>query len=231
MKRFLLSAGLISLIPIAYSNEIIHNFSIGGGVGWHNSDFNYKVTESDPTASTNRKFDLGKSSGAGDLAIGYAVKFYKVMLGVDVDYLFTSIKRRGDPNSLSDGSLSHHSHVKSNGAFGAVFKLGFHVREDLIGYVGVGIERRKFKVQYLIQDQPENSISKNYHQTVPAMRLGFDYALHKNATVGAEYRKAFYNSKNFTNNITTLRFKPETSDTVLLNVRFKLDFLQRKIFS
>ena len=152
------------------------------------------------------------------------------MMGIDIDYLVADIKRRGEPNALSDGSVSHPSYVKSDGAFGAIFKIGYHVKHGVVGYFGGGIERRKFKVQYLIQDQPENSIAQNYNKTAFVGKVGFDYAVNDNFTVGAEYRKAFYNGKTFINNTTTLRFKPETSDTVLLNLRYKLDFFKGKNF-
>jgi opacity protein-like surface antigen len=207
---------------------ISHSINVGAGMGWHYSRFHFDATEAFGGPSTNRKFDLGKNSFAGDLSLGYRLRWHNIMAGLEVDYLFMGLKRSGDLENLSDGTSSRPAQVKSNGAFGAALKLGYYVRDDLIGYVGAGIENRKFKVQYTVQNQPNDSISNNHSQTAFAGRLGFDFAITPYVLLGAEYRKAFYNGKTIQNGNTTLKFKPETVDTLLLNVRFNFNLPKLK---
>ena len=217
-----LAVSFVTLAHTVKSAEISHNINVGAGVGWTYGRFNFRAAAFDPGSNTtlNREFDLGKNSFASDASLGYRLRWKNIMGGIEADYLFMGLKRTGNPNSLSDGSSSRPTAIKSNGAFGAVLKLGYYLKDDFVVYAGAGVENRKFKIQYLIQDQPENSVDRNYTQTAFAGRLGFDFTVSPYMVVGAEYRKAFYNGQTIQTGTTTLKFQPETLDTLLLNVRF-----------
>lgn len=222
-KSGLLITGLSIAISGAQSAEITHSFNAGAGLGFGYSRFNFKVNEAAGVPSVLRKYDLAKNTPLGNLSLGYRLRWCNLMAGLEADYLFGDFKRSGDPNYLSNGATSRPSQASSNGAFGAALKVGYYLSPDVVGYVGAGIETRKFKFGYIIQGQPADSISSSYTQTAFAGRLGFDFALSRSVTLGAEYRKAFYNGQIKQNGTTTVKFKPETLDTVLLHVRFTFD--------
>ncbi len=225
-KSLVLATTLLALTPSANANDFLHNFNVGAGLGWNYGNFNYDPQEFSPQGSNYRSFDLSKSAPAGELSLGYGLKLHQTYLGLETSYLFTHLKRNKDVNSSPNFGLSTPSRIKSNGAFNAAVKLGYYIRNDFVGYIGAGIESRKFKVQYITVGQPQNSIDRSKRQTAFAGRLGFDYSVTPHMTIGTEYRKAFYKSKTFANGTTTLKFKPKTVDTILLNFRFKMDFFK-----
>lgn len=221
---FLLISTLSVFASAAQSTEIKHHINVGAGLGWTYGRFNFNTTEVQvPPPNLLKNFDLGKNSLASDLSLGYQLRWHNIMAGLEVDYLFMGMKRTGTPEGTADNIVSKTAKILSNGAFGAAAKIGYYLNETFLGYVGAGIESRTIKFDFTIQGDPDNSVNSKHSQTAFAGRIGFDYMVNQYVTLGAEYRKAFYNGTTKTNGTTTVRFKPETLDTVLLNVRFKFN--------
>jgi len=142
-------------------------------------------------------FSLAKTSAAATLFGGYGAKISGFWLAGELFYQLDSLK---DKQELKLGGAPSNLKSSSTGTYGASVHLGFVPSENCVAYAILGVEARKFKVNFSTVDTDDNSavINKKYTSLAFAPGVGARFAVTKNISIRTEYKYAMHRSKKLT---------------------------------
>jgi opacity protein-like surface antigen len=164
---------------------------------------------------------LSKNSLAAAIFGGYGMKFSGFWVAAEAFYQFDKLNTK-DNMTLSGGSTGNILKSSSTGAYGAAIHLGFVPNNNCIAYAILGVEARRFKVNFA--DTANNNISavvkKGYTSIAFAPGVGVRFALSKNLSLRTEYKYAMHGTKKITasarnavqaaqTDIVTIKHKPQ----------------------
>ncbi|MBP9829447.1 MAG: outer membrane beta-barrel protein [Proteobacteria bacterium] len=141
-------------------------------------------------------FSLSKASAAAILFGGYGAKINEFWLGGEVFYQFDSLKDKQNPAFAGAQPVTLKS--ASTDAYGASLHLGFLPAENCVAYAILGVEMRKFKVQFSDPTPAgymSTSINKKYNSLAFVPGVGMRFALVKNLSFRTEYKFAMHRGK------------------------------------
>ena len=190
--------------------------SAGVSVLGGKNNFDHKQTDAAGALITgsNLNFSLSKTSMAATVFGGYGMKMNGFWVAGELFYQLDSLKDKQKPTIANDEkSISS----KSTGAYGLAVHLGFMPSQNCVAYAILGMEARKFNVNFT--DTPPAtiaaSINKNYTSLAFAPGVGARFALTKNISIRTEYKYAMHRSKKFTASAATPG-APADKDTIQL---------------
>jgi opacity protein-like surface antigen len=164
---------------------------------------------------------LSKNSLAAALFGGYGMKFGNFWTAAEVFYQFDKLNAKEDLKlATSEGNILKSS---STGAYGAAVHLGFIPNNNCTAYAILGVEARRFKVNFADTTAPHEIsavVKKGYTSIAFAPGLGVRFALSKNLSLRTEYKYAMHRSKKITisaksdnvanqTDVVTIKHKPQ----------------------
>lgn len=153
--------------------------------------------------SKQANFSLSKTSPALSIFAGYGKKISGFWTAAELFYQFDSLKNKENP-IFTNGTEPKNIKSSSTGAYGASAHLGFLPAENCVAYLILGVEARRFKVQFSDPDpaQITPTINKGYTSIAFAPGVGARFALAKNISLRTEYKYAMHRTKTITSSAT-----------------------------
>jgi opacity protein-like surface antigen len=146
-------------------------------------------------------FDLSAKNIDGDLFIGYGKRLNCFWLAIEAIASFTSLRSK---NTLDlDGENSGENlTTKTTNAGGGSVNLGYYINPTSKLYIKLGIESRRFSVNFVepIVIDPFFSLNKSYRSTAFVPGLGMDVEINPRFSVRTEYRIALHRKKTVQDN-------------------------------
>jgi outer membrane autotransporter protein len=141
---------------------------------------------------------LSKTSIAASLFGGYGMKLSSFWVAAELFYQFDQLKDSTDDFTLQ-GNGGKKLESKSDGTYGAAAHLGFIPNGNCVVYAILGVEARRFKVNFADTDDNRINakINKSYTSTAFAPGIGIRIAISKNISVRTEYKCAIHRKKEF----------------------------------
>lgn len=133
----------------------------------------------------------------GDIFLGYGKRMNCAWIAGEIIASLSSLHARQAFDITATNSQQPLS-IRTNHAWGAAINLGYHLHTTTKLYVKLGIETRRFKVNFNATNNlgdPLSSLNKNYHSTAFVPGLGIETELNHRFSLRAEYRTALHSKK------------------------------------
>lgn len=173
---------------------------------------------------------LSKASPSVSIFAGYGLKFSNFWAAAEVFYQHDHLKDSQDimfavePASVVSSSA---------GAYGASAHVGFLSADNFVLYAILGIEARKFKINFSASELISSAkIAKKYTSVAFVPGVGARFALTKNLSLKTEYKYAIHRSKRMSvsaansanpaqTDVSTLKHQPKVQS---FNIGFVYNF-------
>ncbi|MGV8948452.1 MAG: outer membrane protein [Candidatus Paracaedibacter sp.] len=234
MKKIFLVGTLALACTASLADSLFHGAYVGVGAGaniaHHASNSFSFIHATDSDLNNNFTPSLSSSALAFNFLAGYAWKIQCWHLGAEIDYILGNSNTKFNQSTGQPVLNNPFVTVKTSGALGAGFRVGYHW-DRLLGFVRLGVENRTFRmngnVMLLTAAVPGNTLTANARKTAFVPGIGVQINLNKNISTTLEYRMAFYGTINKklrspivgSEGETIFRVKPRIS-TLLASLRY-----------
>jgi len=172
---------------------------LGGKNGFTYS--NDSVAAGNQVIQNQANFSLSKTSPALTMFGGYGMKVSDFWAAAELFYQLDRLRDKQNPVFGANEPTS--LKTSSAGAYGAAVHLGFLPSENCVAYAILGIEARRFKVQFSdpVDTNIAAKIRKNYTSIAFTPGFGVRFALTKKLSLRTEYKYAMHRKKTMSSSV------------------------------